>query len=73
MDLAQLWQFATGRGKEKPIPPNVMEDNESACRIIITGNNPNMRYMSRTQSIDISWLNERYAEETLKFVACPSH
>ena len=59
--LATLWQHAIGKGKEtQPFIINVLEDNESACRIVITGNNPNMRYMSRTQRIDISWLNERF-------------
>ena len=71
--LAQLWQFAIGQGTGKPVTVNCMEDNEAACRIIITGNNPNMRYMSRTQRIDISWLNEVYNEQIFRFVACPSH
>ena len=73
MPLAQLWQFAIGQGTGKPITVNCMEDNEAACRIIITGNNPNMRHMSRTQRIDISWLNEVYNEQIFRFVACPSH
>ena len=73
MPLAQLWQFAIGQGTGMPVTVNCMEDNEAACRIIITGNNPNMRYMSRTQRIDISWLNEVYNEQIFRFVACPSH
>ena len=73
MPLAQIWQFAIGQGTGKPVTVNCMEDNEAACRIIITGNNPNMRYMSRTQRIDISWLNEVYNEQIFRFVACPSH
>ena len=73
MPLAQLWQFAIGQGTGKPVTVNCMEDNEAACRIIITGNNPNMRCMSRTQRIDTSWLNEVYNEQIFRFVACPSH
>ena len=74
MALATLWQHAIGKGKEtQPFMINVLEDNESACRIVITGNNPNMRYMSRTQRIDISWLNERFNDGIFRFVACPSH
>ena len=74
MALATLWQHAIGKGKEtQPFIINVLEDNESACRIVITGNNPNMRYMSRTQRIDISWLNERFNDGIFRFVACPSH
>ena len=74
MALATLWQHAIGKGKEtQPIIINALEDNESACRIVVTGNNPNMRYMSRTQRIDISWLNERFNDGIFRFVACPSH
>ena len=69
MALATLWQHAIGKGKEtQPFIINVLEDNESACRIVITGNNPNMRYMSRTQRIDISWLNERFNDGIFRFV-----
>ena len=31
-----------------------------------------MRYMSRTQRVDIAWLNERYNDKIFRFVACPS-
>ena len=74
MALAELWKHAIGKGKESELMIiNVLEDNESACRIVVTGNNPNMRYMSRTQRIDISWLNEQFNEGIFRFVACPSH
>ena len=70
--LRREWRYppsgSTPLGKD-----NVLEDNESACRIVITGNNPNMRYMSRTQRIDISWLNERFNDGIFRFFACPSH
>ena len=86
MMLAALWHFAIGRGSSDsivckckikydasiPQPISVLEDNEAACRIIVTGNNPNMRYMSRTQRVDIAWLNERYNDKIFRFVACPS-
>ena len=42
---------------------HVMEDNEAAIRVVVTGHNPNMRHMSRTQRIDISALNERYQSQ----------
>ena len=84
--LAALWHFAIGRGSSDsivckckikydasiPQPSSVLEDNEAACRIIVAGNNPNMRYMSRTQRVDIAWLNERYNDKIFRFVACPS-
>ena len=86
MMLAALWHFAIGHGSSDsivckckikydasiPQPISVLEDNEAACRIIVTGNNPNMRHMSRTQRVDIAWLNERYNDKIFRFVACPS-
>ena len=73
MMLAQLWQYAIGKGSmTSHLTVNVMEDNESACKVVISGNNPNTRHMSRTQRIDISWLNERFNEGVFRFVACPS-
>lgn len=38
----------------------LMEDNSAAGGVVITGRNPSMRHMSRTQRMDIAWLNERY-------------
>jgi hypothetical protein len=49
-----------------------MEDNQAASRVVITGKNPSMRHMSRTQRIDISWLNERYSDGDFEFIDCPS-
>lgn len=44
-------------------PIRVLEDNVAACRIIVT--------VSRTQRIDIAWLNERYNDKVFRFIACP--
>ena len=63
-----MWEYMMGRRFRL----RVMEDNEAAIRVIITGHNPNMRHMSRTQRIDISALNERYHGGDFTFVACPS-
>ena len=49
-----------------------MEDNAAACRVVITGRNPSMRHMSRTQRIDVAWINERYVEKSFFFIECPS-
>ena len=51
-----MWDYTLGRGSCL----RVMEDNNAAIRIIVSGHNPNMRHTSRTQRIDISALNERY-------------
>ena len=86
MMLAALWNFVNGRGSSEsiackykiqyadaiPHTISVLEDNEAACRIIVAGNDPNMRHMSRTQRIDIAWLNARYNDKIFRFVACPS-
>ncbi|CAE6971381.1 unnamed protein product, partial [Symbiodinium sp. CCMP2592] len=63
-----MWEYMLGRRFRF----GVMEDNEAAIRVIITGHNPNMRHMSRTQRIDISALNERYHAGDFMFVTCPS-
>ena len=57
---------------DKNMTIRLMEDNSAACRIVITGRNPSMRHMSRTQRIDVAWLNERYSEKTFVFVECPT-
>ena len=63
-----LWENILG--KEMII--RLMEDNSAACRIVITGRNPSMRRMSRTQRIDVAWLNERFVEKCFMFVECPT-
>ena len=63
-----LWTKILGRSMQI----RVMEDNDAASRIIITGRNPSMRYMSRTQRIDVAWLNERFSGGDFGFVTCPS-
>ena len=50
----------------------LMEDNSAACRVVVTGRNPSMRHMSRTQRIDIACFNERYVETCYMFIECPS-
>ena len=63
-----LWENILG--KEMII--RLMEDNSAACRIVIAGRNPSMRHMSRTQRIDVAWLNERFVEKCFMFVECPT-
>ena len=63
-----LWEVLLGR---TPVI-RVMEDNQAASRILITGRNPSMRHMSRTQRIDISWLNDLYRKGLYSFVDCPT-
>ena len=63
-----LWENILG----KTMIIRLMEDNSAACRVVITGRNPSMRHMSRTQRIDIAWLNERYVEKCFMFVVCPT-
>jgi hypothetical protein len=63
-----LWENVFG----KEITIRLMEDNAAACRVVITGRNPSMRHMSRTQRIDVAWLNERFADKSFNFIECPS-
>ena len=34
-------------------------------RICITGNNPTMKYLSRTQRVSVAWLHERFMQQDL--------
>jgi hypothetical protein len=63
-----IWEKILGR----KLKIKLMEDNQAASRVVITGKNPSMRHMSRTQRIDISWLNERYSDGDFEFIDCPS-
>jgi hypothetical protein len=63
-----LWENILG----KQFSIRLMEDNAAACRVVITGRNPSMRHMSRTQRIDVAWINERYVEKSFIFIECPS-
>merc|ERR1712020_7589 len=42
------------------------EDNQAMIRICLTGNNPIMKYLSRTQRVSVAWLHERFMQEDLK-------
>jgi hypothetical protein len=63
-----LWENILG----KQLSIRLMEDNAAAYRVVITGRNPSMRHMSRTQRIDVAWINERYVEKSFIFIECPS-
>ena len=54
--VAALWEHIT----KKKCVIALMEDNSAACRIVITGRNPSMRHISRTQRIDIAAINEQF-------------
>ena len=42
------------------------EDNQAMIRICVTGRNPTMRYISRTQGLNIAWLYERFQSPELE-------
>ncbi len=64
-----LWETILRRND---LVVRVMEDNSACTRVIISGSNPSMRHISRTQRIDITWLNERFARGNFGFIECPS-
>ena len=59
-----LWEEIKGQA----VSLTVAEDKQAAVRIVISGKNPNMRYLSRTQKIDIARLNQFYEEKLFTFV-----
>ena len=56
-----LWENILG----KQLSIRLMEDNAAACRVVITGRNPSMRHMSRTQRIDVAWINDNMLKSRL--------
>ena len=68
LPAAALWTTLL----QRKVVIQLMEDNEAACRVLITGRNPSMKHMSRTQRIDKCWLNERINEGDFVFINCPS-
>ena len=68
LPAAALWTTLL----QRKVVIQLMEDNEAACRVLITGRNPSMKHMSRTQRIDICWLNERINEGDFVFINCTS-
>ena len=51
-----LWETMLGR---KKMTIRLMEDNESAVRVLSTGKNLTMSFMVRTQRVNVQWLHER--------------
>ena len=63
-----LWEVVL----QKKVQIRLLEDNEASCRVVITGRNPSMRHMSRTQRIDVSSINDIYSKGLFFFVNCPT-
>ena len=42
------------------------EDNQAMIRVCVTGRNPTMRYLSRTQGLNVGWLYERFQSPELE-------
>ena len=49
LSALELWSLLLGH----PVTLLMMVDNEAAARVLITGRNPSMKHMSRTQRIDM--------------------
>ena len=52
-----LWSTILGQEGDS-VTLHVKEDNEAMIKVLTTGRNPTMRYLSRTHGIDIRWLHE---------------
>ena len=44
---------------------HVHEDNQAMMRVVTTGKNPTMRYISRTHGISVAWLHEVFKKEDI--------
>ena len=52
-----LWSTLLGKGVEEVVL-QVREDNDAMIRVLTTGRNPTMRYLSLTHGIKINWLHQ---------------
>ncbi|MFM7990304.1 MAG: hypothetical protein ACKPKO_64415, partial [Candidatus Fonsibacter sp.] len=44
------------------------EDNQAMIRVVKTGNNPTMRYLSRTHRVSVAWLHEVFSMKEINLV-----
>ena len=44
------------------------EDNRTMIRVIETGRNPTMRYLSRTHRVSVAWLHETFSQQEIELV-----
>ena len=44
------------------------EDSQAMIRVMETGRNPAMRYLSRTHRVSVAWLHETFSSEEIKLV-----
>jgi hypothetical protein len=57
LPATSLWSTILGHYGDK-VMLHVKEDNEAMIKVLTTGRNPTMRYLSRTHGININWLHE---------------
>ena len=50
----ELWNTVLKR----QVQLRLQEDNDACRTIIVSGKNPNIRYMNRTHKINIAWIHE---------------
>ena len=67
-------EFFKGLYGRDRIPFEFMEDNSATLSIIVTGKNPKLRHVSRTQKVNIRWLHDVFMgnKRVLKMVQCPT-
>ena len=58
----QLWEVVLQDKQELQFH----EDNQSMIRVCETGRNPTMRHLNRTHGVFISWLTERFDEDSYR-------
>ena len=44
------------------------DDNQAMIRVVETGRNPTMRYISRTHGVSVAWLHERFGTKDLQLI-----
>jgi hypothetical protein len=63
-----LWEMLLG----KPKIIKIREDNTAAAKIMQSGYSPQLRYLSRTQRVDISWIHGIIESKLAEVVITPT-
>ena len=64
----ELWNTVLKR----QVQLRLQEDNDACRTIIVSGKNPNIRYMNRTHKINIAWIHECHESGVFMLDRCPS-
>ena len=66
--MLNFWQTIIG----KPIPLDIMEDNEATIKICLKGFSPKLRSLSRTHRVNLGAIHETLQDDDINIKHCPT-